>query len=300
MSKASDDSSITGAAKVVPTQYDSIGQTYTPVTYLPTVRLTTSNIRDIVTPLLTSCSSKPVRALDIACGTGFYTRSLLEWGADLVVGSDISTSMVDTARTQSTHLQNSITYFVADASLPAFPPKETMAGQTLPKGELFDVVTGIWCLNYASSSAHLKRFFTTISQNLKPGGSFIGVVPNIHTTDLKPLNEVWIEELTVERGLIYGYSISKVIPITEGEGAGEGYSVHITAHVQPKPVEFDCYFLNGECFEKAALESGLGKIEWLEVKDAAEFNGEFGDFSDGFWDTYKGSRSFNIIRIRKQ
>ena len=98
----------------------------------------------------------------------------------------------------------------------------------------------------------------------------------------------------------YGYTISEVTPITEGEGAGEGYSVHLKAHAQPKPVEFDCYFLNGECFEKAALESGLGRVEWLVVKDAGEFKGEFDDLDDGFWDTYRGSRSFCIIRIRKE
>lgn len=76
--------------------------------------------------------------------------------------------------------------------------------------------------------------------------------------------------------------------------------MHLKAHVQPKPVEFDCYYLYAECFEKAALRSGLGRVEWLVVKEPGEFKGEFDDFEEGFWDTYRGSRNFNIIKIKKE
>lgn len=54
--------------------------------------------------------------LDLACGSGYFTRLIEAWGADTVVGADISAEMIDIARRRERENPLGIEYHVADAS----------------------------------------------------------------------------------------------------------------------------------------------------------------------------------------
>ncbi|EXJ93512.1 hypothetical protein A1O1_01904 [Capronia coronata CBS 617.96] len=98
------------------TQYDAIGLSYESLKRLPAAQLERENLRATIEPLLSLKKAHDdnspdvpagdgdgdgVTVLDLACGTGYYSRLLLEWGAARVVGVDISEKMVDAAREQS-------------------------------------------------------------------------------------------------------------------------------------------------------------------------------------------------------
>lgn len=43
--------------------------------------------------------------------------------------------------------------------------------------EPFDIVLGVWLLNYASSANGITRIYRSIAANLKDGGVFVGLTP---------------------------------------------------------------------------------------------------------------------------
>ena len=75
------------------TQYDSIGLAYESMKKLPAALLERQNLQSVITPFITNA-----KVLDLACGTGYYSRLLLSWGASKVVGVDISPKMVEVAQ----------------------------------------------------------------------------------------------------------------------------------------------------------------------------------------------------------
>lgn len=98
--------------------------------------------------------------LDLACGTGIFTRAIRRRGAARVVGVDISDEMVSVARAHEAEHPLGIEYIVQDvASL----------------GDLgrFDIAVAVYLLGYARSREELVRMGTGIARNLKPGGRFV-------------------------------------------------------------------------------------------------------------------------------
>jgi hypothetical protein len=59
-----------------------------------------------------------LRALDLGCGSGLYTRRLAAWGASRVVGVDVSDGMLETARAQEPS-QPQVEYLRRDAARPS-------------------------------------------------------------------------------------------------------------------------------------------------------------------------------------
>ncbi|KOS46681.1 hypothetical protein ACN38_g2307 [Penicillium nordicum] len=132
--------------------------------------------------------------LDVACGTGYYCSRLLSWGASSVTGMDISSSMLSAA---SVRLSSSIDSGCARFVLADGKQPQSFAPDHQPN--YFDVVFGAWFLNYAQNKTELIAMFANIAQNLKPGGVFLGVVPdpsdNINQRakayGKEPLNRLW-------------------------------------------------------------------------------------------------------------
>jgi len=77
------------------TQYNAIGTRYNDMKALPAVKLERSNTKEAVNPYV-----QEANVLDLACGTGYYSLAMLEWGARNVVGVDISEAMVEGAKRQ--------------------------------------------------------------------------------------------------------------------------------------------------------------------------------------------------------
>lgn len=98
--------------------------------------------------------------LDLACGTGIFTRALKRWGAARVVGVDISEDMIRVARTLEEEHPLGVEYVTGDvASLGDLGP--------------FDCAVAIYLLGYASSRDHIVQMGRGIARNLKPGARFL-------------------------------------------------------------------------------------------------------------------------------
>jgi len=72
--------------------YDTIGEKYLLVKEIPTAIAERSNLHAAVSPHVNGA-----RVLDLACGTGYYSKLLLEWGASSVLGVDLSAAMIEVA-----------------------------------------------------------------------------------------------------------------------------------------------------------------------------------------------------------
>eukprot|EP01036_Dinobryon_divergens_P038157 gene38157-50036_t len=107
-----------------------------------------------------------LKVLDLACGDGVYSRMLKRKGANFVLGVDISEKMVELAKEMETFSPLDINYLVGDAS-------------KLGTIGIFDIIVGSYLLNYSHNIETLNKFCESISQNLAPGGRFLGLNNNL-------------------------------------------------------------------------------------------------------------------------
>ena len=105
------------------------------------------------------------RVLDLACGTGFHTRCLKQYGAGEVVGVDISPEMIRLANQHEQAEPLGITYQVHDAlELPNLGP--------------FNLITAIWLLPYPKSKDEMRRMFRKVYDNLGTDGRLVAYTTN--------------------------------------------------------------------------------------------------------------------------
>lgn len=62
-------------------QYDEIGPGYSDIKKLVTSMVEEVNVRQAVQPYPAKMAH-PRRILDLACGTGYYSKKAIDWGAD--------------------------------------------------------------------------------------------------------------------------------------------------------------------------------------------------------------------------
>lgn len=146
------------------TQYNSISSEYDAVNALPISRAIVINVERVLSPHI-----KGAKVLEMACGTGFFTRHLLDWGATSVVAVDISQGMIDIAQAEFSKSSNASKYqfMVKDCA----QPFDVGIGQ-------FDLVFAAWLLNYSADEAVMTAIFENISRHLKPGGRLVTVAPH--------------------------------------------------------------------------------------------------------------------------
>lgn len=227
------------------TQYDTIQAPYDSIRTKSIAIIEHENVHTTIAPYI-----RNARVLDLACGSGFYTRSFLHWGAGAVIGVDISPIMIDEARRQCSSAASragggpSVEFVLADCAEP-----------TPYAGGPFDLVFGAWLLNYASSRAALVSMFRNVALNLGDGGRFVGVtVPPAQDPaasvraelDARPPPEG-------SGGLVYS-----VVGDVE-----DGIFFHVHGGTEVGDVDFDCWYLRKEVYEGAAREGGLrGELRW--------------------------------------
>lgn len=141
-------------------QYAAIGAKYKAVKQKPSVAFT-----EVTTVVEMIGDPRGKKALDLACGAGFYTRLIREKGASHVMGVDVSHAMIDVARAEEAAQPLGIEYHVADVT-------------SLPHLGAFDIVTAIWLLHYARTQEELGAMCRSIGRNLAAGGRLISVLPN--------------------------------------------------------------------------------------------------------------------------
>ncbi|KAK6819441.1 hypothetical protein PG987_015924 [Apiospora arundinis] len=268
------------------TQYNSIGAEYDAIKSLPIIRdVETPNFRKYAREFLGA--SGRVRVLDLACGTGFYSHMLLEMGAGSVTGVDISPAMIEVARSKARKsgldASGRLKYLVGDA----------MRLGVVEGGE-YDMVTGVWLLNYASSREELARMFRGISANLKPGGIFYGVCEE-YQEDL--------DAFVSERNLSF-HGNRKLFGLeteyTTRLPSGDGYVMVTRAHVDPphQPFTMKTYHLRGGVIMEAARAGGLGGFIEMKKMTVPE---EIYQQDKDYWALYNEfTPKFSLIFIAKE
>lgn len=241
-------------------QYDTIQAPYDILRQISIALIERENVRTAISPFI-----KTARVLDLACGSGFYTHSFLEWGASSVLGVDLSPTMIEAARRLCTTT-------ISPSSSPSsssFPPTSTTSSRENPVDFLladcskptpyptgpFDLVFGAWLLNYAPDRPTLASMFLNISRNLKPGGRFVSVT-------CPPTDD---PTASIDAEL-------KARPPPEGSGGlayeklhdvEDGVYFHAHGETEAGNVDFECWHLRKAVYEEAAREAGLrGMWEW--------------------------------------
>jgi SAM-dependent methyltransferase len=144
------------------------------------------SILPTVLGIVGDCTGKT--AIDIGCGSGFFTLALARQGAAVVCGVDNSASQIRLAKEVSPH--PSIEYVVGD----------TFVQRGGPTG----IITAPFVVNYARTTPILQHFFELTYASLKNGGKAVFVIDLPNGKSLKrfgamksllgpPVDETWIQ-----------------------------------------------------------------------------------------------------------
>lgn len=196
--------------------------------------------------------------LDLACGTGIGLREMKKLGAKRLVGVDISGEMLEVAKGTPGSEEFELRH--ADCSQP-------LDHLGLEKGG-FDLVIGMWLLNYPASRAEMAQMWRNIAAYLKPGtGRFVGIIQNQEVVQPASM-----------RGKLetYGAEETEVRPLESGDGV----VTHVRFHTQPT-VEFDTYVLKREILEEEAQGAGMTGLRY--VRPGAEVRREVEGKSEEWW-----------------
>lgn len=231
-------------------QYDDIGSKYDRFKTFPTSMIEEATFKESIQPWLARFPN--ARVLDLACGTGFYSKKLLDWGAGYVLGVDASSSMVDAAREALSKDEN----YAGRASF--------RVGNALDLGQMadeepFHIVIGVWLLNYASDQDEMTSMYRTISANLKDGGVFMAITPP-PTEDVDERVKSWAE--TTEKHLDI---LPARVDYYERLESGQGWKTELTSLTEGAQFSFRNFHLRKNVYEEAARRGGLhGKLCWKE------------------------------------
>ena len=240
------------------TQYDEIGAAYEKVKEIPIVEFAE---RPNVLRALKNVQGKSV--LDLACGTGYYTRIIRQLGATEVVGVDISGEMIKRAIEIETGSPLGITYQIMDAT-------------ELPALGRFDWVNAIYLLNYAPNEEVLQKMLKSIYQNLALGGEFFAWTMNPDFS-LDGVNNTK-----------YGTTFTPVRRFDEGsEEIAE-------LHTDP-PISVTIYRLTREVYERAILAAGFRGFSWAPMVLSDDV---IAQFPTGYWDDLLANPSVTGLSAR--
>lgn len=255
-------------------QYDALVAEYETSLDLPSRRCTGANF------FANLGDVRGLRILDLSTGTGLVARTVAKLGASKVVGVDINEGMLAKARE----------IIAADPSVPkdviGLELGDVFSPLNLKSAEpgSFDVVAGIWSLNYAGSQAMMNHAFNNIAKYLKNGGRFVSIIPSKVTHGS---SDTW-PGVGKEDGW---YGVGRKI-IEEIE---DGYRVR-TIFLMDPPLEFDCFDLDQAVYYRAAKGAGLKDVKTDAKKIAPQFkNGE----DQAYWDRYLERPLFDVITATK-
>lgn len=136
-------------------QYDGIGEAFEGFKSLPL-----AHYAEVPSFLAMVGDVRGKSVLDLASGTGFYSREFGRRGAAEVLGVDISGEMVSVAREFEERDPLGVRYEVGDVS------------ELRPLGRRFDVATAVQLLSYAEDVAAMERMCRNVHRSLAPGAEF--------------------------------------------------------------------------------------------------------------------------------
>ncbi|MFF5447702.1 class I SAM-dependent methyltransferase [Streptomyces sp. NPDC012888] len=238
--------------------YDGIGEAFEGFKTLPVIRY--AEVPGFLA-LVGDVTGKSV--LDIACGTGFYSRELKRRGASRVLGFDISPAMVEAAAAGEQAEPLGIDYEVGDtATLRTFD-------------EPFDVAVAVQAFNYAKDVAEIEQMMRNIRRSLVDGGSFF----------------LFAQEPDYDFG---GPSLAKYGFLLESTGKDNeiGTGIRLTALLEP-PVSFEATTPSRKTYEQTLTAAGFTGIEWVPLGVSQAGVEEFGE---AFWEEYHANPPLTMIR----
>ncbi|MEU7576681.1 class I SAM-dependent methyltransferase [Streptomyces sp. NPDC041068] len=241
-------------------QYDEIGEAFEGFKALP---LTQYGEVPSFLAMVGDVRGKSV--LDLASGTGFYSREFKRRGATEVLGVDISGEMVAAARGFEERDPLGVRYEVGDVA------------ELRPLEVPFDIALGVQLLNYAPDTAAMERMCRNVHRNLKPGGEFFMLA---QTPEYR----------------FDGPSLAKYGFLCEatGEEIETGPRVRITALLDP-PISFIGACPRGEVYEQSLRAAGFSEVTWvpLEVSEAGVSR-----FGADFWAQALSNPPLTMLRCR--
>ncbi|HVG57360.1 MAG TPA: class I SAM-dependent methyltransferase [Hyalangium sp.] len=189
--------------------------------------------------------------LDVACGSGLYTRRFKRRGAGRVVGLDVSKGMIEYARKVEREDPLGIEYVVQDAAA---------AG----KLGTFDIVTATYLLHYASSKEQMHAMCATLRSALAPGGLLASICmsPGIQLTQPEYYRRYGLE---VQGGVQDG---DEALLISTSPGAEFTITV---------------YHWKKATYEAALQAAGFRDIVWFKPEIAPEGMTTLGE---EYWQAY--------------
>ncbi|MGP3769211.1 class I SAM-dependent methyltransferase [Streptomyces sp. SDT5-1] len=206
--------------------------------------------------------------LDLACGTGFYSREFKRRGAADVCGVDVSGEMVEVARRIETAEPLGVRYAVGD-----------VATTDAPGDTPYDVATAVNLLNYAETIDAMTAMCRTIHASLRPGGTFYA------------LNQSPDYDFDGPSPRPYGFHCE-----LEGSRVEVGPRVRVTAFLEPEPVSFVASLPRREVYARALTGAGFTDVAWSPLKVSDEGRAAF---PDGFWDDYAANPPFELLTARR-
>jgi SAM-dependent methyltransferase len=189
-----------------------------------------------------------LRVLDLACGSGYFTRKIRLAGAREVTGLDVSSGMARLAEEEEKRNPLGIKYIVMDASKPR------------RLGE-FDLVSAAFLLHYSETREELLGMCKTAYMNLADGRRFLALGPDPR----HPL----------ARHSEYGFVIEGKEPVREGD--------RLTTRLFSNGKEqcsFTHYHWERGTYENALRNAGFRGIRWIPLEVSEEGIERYGE---GFW-----------------
>ncbi|MFK0258569.1 class I SAM-dependent methyltransferase [Streptomyces sp. NPDC090445] len=204
--------------------------------------------------------------LDLACGTGFYSREFKRRGATDVFGVDISVEMIAAAREIERRDPLGVRYEVGDVA------------ELRPLDRRFDVALAVQCLNYAEDIAAMERMCRSIHQSLVPGGEFFVLAQKPdYGFDCASLEE-------------YGFRCEPT-----GEEIETGPRVRVTALLAPQPIGIVTTAPRREVYEECLRAAGFSAVEWVPLQVSEAGVREFGE---DFWADLLANPPLEMLRCR--
>ncbi|MFI8103849.1 class I SAM-dependent methyltransferase [Streptomyces sp. NPDC086023] len=239
--------------------YDGIGEAFEGFKTLPLARY--GEVPGFLA-LVGDVAGKSV--LDLASGTGFYSREFKRRGASDVLGVDISGEMIAAARAIEDKDPLGIRYEVGDIA------------ELRPFDRPFDVAVAVQAFNYADDVATVERMFRNVHRSLVPGADFFLFLQHPdYRFDGPSLAK-------------YGFLCEQI-----GETA-VGPRIRLTALLD-RPISFEASPPSRKTYEECLLAAGFTDLTWAPLEISAAGIQEYGE---EFWADFTANPALGTLRCR--